>query len=185
VCLRPCHQGDLNLLGEVLLLDAGAADGTGTIGLLESKTLFLGHSSDAVVFFLKDRVGFDMLELCLEFVEGVRGAIGATTGSRKVVAIIVSFFTHGTPRELLMESSNREWGCFIPVASSSALLLHFLWVGVDMARLGKVTREMLFGGGSPIGKTSVVTVVLLVGASHCDKLATELDGLWSLLSLTK
>jgi hypothetical protein len=33
--------------------------------------------------------------------------------------------------------------------------------------LGEVTREMLFWSGSAVAETDVVTVILLVSASHC------------------
>ena len=53
-----------------------------------------------------------------------------------------------------------------PVALATALLLDLLGVGIDVAGLGKVTREVLLRLGGAVGEAGVVTIVLLVGASH-------------------
>jgi hypothetical protein len=53
-----------------------------------------------------------------------------------------------------------------PSALACAILLGLFRVGVDMARLGKVSREMLSWAGCAISKTSMVTVVHLVCLAH-------------------
>ena len=54
----------------------------------------------------------------------------------------------------------------VPVAFASTVFLGFLRIGIDEARLGEVAGEMLLGSGGTISKTSVVTVILLMGAGH-------------------
>lgn len=54
-----------------------------------------------------------------------------------------------------------------PVAFAASLLLGVGWVLAGIARFGKVAREVLFWSGGAGGKADVVTVVVLVGASHC------------------
>ena len=46
-----------------------------------------------------------------------------------------------------------------PVALARALLLDVLGVGVDVATLGEVAREMLFGAGGAIGEADVITSI--------------------------
>lgn len=36
-----------------------------------------------------------------------------------------------------------------------------------MTGLGEVAREMILGDGSAISESNMITIVLLVGASHC------------------
>jgi hypothetical protein len=55
---------------------------------------------------------------------------------------------------------------FLPVTLSSTIFLRFLGISIDRARLGEVAGEMLLGSGGTISKTSVVTVILLMGAGH-------------------
>ena len=55
----------------------------------------------------------------------------------------------------------------LPISFPSAFLLHLLRVHIDMARLRKVAWEMLSGSSSSVGESDVITVILLVGASHC------------------
>ncbi len=54
----------------------------------------------------------------------------------------------------------------VPVAFASAILLCFLGVSIDEARFGEVAGQMLLGSGGAISETSVVTIILLVGAGH-------------------
>lgn len=54
----------------------------------------------------------------------------------------------------------------IPVAFTTALLLHLLRISIDVTRLGKVAREMFFGWSSAVGECNVVTVVGFMGTSH-------------------
>jgi hypothetical protein len=53
-----------------------------------------------------------------------------------------------------------------PVAFASTVLLGLLGISIDEARLGEVAGEMLLGSGGSISETSVVTVILLMGAGH-------------------
>ena len=57
-------------------------------------------------------------------------------------------------------------GC-IPIAPATPVLLDLLGVGVRVAALGKEAREVLRGSGGAVSETLVITVVGLVGASHC------------------
>ena len=54
----------------------------------------------------------------------------------------------------------------LPVAFATALLLGVGWTGAGIAGLAKVAWKMLLWGCSAIGKTNVVTISGLVGASH-------------------
>lgn len=58
----------------------------------------------------------------------------------------------------------RKWS--LPIAFASAFFLHLVRIGVDVAILGEETRKVLGVVGSTVSETSMVTVVLLVGASH-------------------
>jgi len=53
-----------------------------------------------------------------------------------------------------------------PVAFASTVLLGLLGISIDEARLGEVAGEMLLGSGASISETSVVTIILLMGAGH-------------------
>jgi hypothetical protein len=55
----------------------------------------------------------------------------------------------------------------LPVAFSSAVLLSLGRILVSMAGLGEVAREMLVGVGGAVSQGGMVTVSVLVGASHC------------------
>lgn len=55
----------------------------------------------------------------------------------------------------------------IPVTSTSTVLLGSVWGHVGMAVLAEEAWEMLFGSGSSVGNANMVTVILLVGTSHC------------------
>ena len=56
----------------------------------------------------------------------------------------------------------------VPVSSTATVLLGLLRVGVDVALLGEVAGEMLFGARGAVGEAGVVAVVELVGSSHCE-----------------
>jgi len=47
----------------------------------------------------------------------------------------------------------------LPITLAGSLLLDVLWVRVHVPGFGEITREMLFGTGSAIGKTDMVTSV--------------------------
>ena len=54
----------------------------------------------------------------------------------------------------------------LPIALAAAALLRLGWVSVGMAGFGKVLGKTCFTLGSAIGNAGVVTVSVLVGASH-------------------
>lgn len=54
----------------------------------------------------------------------------------------------------------------LPIALAAAALLRLGWVRVSMAGFGKVLGKTCFTLGSAISNASVVTVSVLVGASH-------------------
>jgi hypothetical protein len=56
----------------------------------------------------------------------------------------------------------------VPIALAPAILLSLLGIGIDVAGLGKIAREMLHWTGGAISETGVVTVIGLVGACHLD-----------------
>ena len=60
-----------------------------------------------MVFFLKDRIGFDSLELGLEVANSttLRTAVGTTTGIGEIVSIILRFVTRGAPGGLISSTS--------------------------------------------------------------------------------
>lgn len=101
----------------------------------------------------EDGLGLIDLELGLE-VGGVMGkvaAVGAATGVGEAEVFV---------GDVIVNSA--------PIASARAVLLHLLGIHVEMAMLGEEARKMLSWGGSALGKTLVVTIVGLVGASHFD-----------------
>ena len=53
-----------------------------------------------------------------------------------------------------------------PIALAAPLLLHLLWVGISMARLSKVARQMLLLSGSSVGKANMVSIVEFMRAGH-------------------
>ena len=119
---------------------------------------------------LKNWVGLASLKLGLEIIKGmaVGAAVGTTTGIGEVIAIVLGFVTGGTPRLMssALPAKMLSKGLSLPIALASAFFLHFLWVGIDVPVLGEVTREVLDVIGCAICQTCVVTIVLLVGASH-------------------
>jgi hypothetical protein len=54
----------------------------------------------------------------------------------------------------------------LPVAFASTFLLDLLWVFANVTGFGKIAREMVIRGCSTIGEAAVVTIVVLLGASH-------------------
>ena len=55
---------------------------------------------------------------------------------------------------------------FLPIAFTTPFLLDLLRVGVDVTAFGEVAWEMLLRLGGTIGEAVVVTIVLLMRASH-------------------
>ena len=161
----------LNLLDVILLLDASSAGALSRLFFLESKLfgiLAIGRSS--VIGFFKDRIGLDGLKLGLEArktssTEGA--AVGAATGVGKVVSVVLGFVAGLAPRRRVSICTGDETdGGTVPVALTAAFFLGLLGIGVDVSRLGKVARKVLLWGSGAVGKASVVTVVVFLGASH-------------------
>jgi hypothetical protein len=78
--------------------------------------------------------------------------------------------TTSSPKEPLNSVSRYVYQrerVYTPIASARSVLLDLLGIHVGMAALGKETREMLRGKSSAFGEALVVTVIGLVGASHC------------------
>lgn len=61
----------------------------------------------------------------------------------------------------------------LPIALAAAALLRLGWVRVGMAGFAKVLGESGFTLGSAIGNAGMVTVSVLVGASHCTQLSAS------------
>ena len=57
-----------------------------------------------------------------------------------------------------------EWS--LPITLASTLLLHFLRIGINVSILAEVAGQVLNFFSGAVGEASVVTVVLLVRASH-------------------
>jgi len=136
----------------MLLLFDAAAGALGGILLRKADGSVDLFETRPVSGFIKDRLVFDILELGLEVVHGMGRAVGATTGCGEGEALIVCLFA---------------W--LSPVASSSTFLLDLFGVGIDVTVLGEVAGKVLFSGSGAIGKANVVTVILLVGASHIER----------------
>lgn len=119
-----------------------------------------------VELFLEDRVLFVSLELRLEVTQGLCAAVGATTLVCKVIAIVLRLFSGNAPAWVLVLVRTRERRR-LPVALPTALLLYALGIGIDVPRLGEVTRETFFSSGGTISDGAVVSVVGLVASSHC------------------
>ena len=154
----------------LLFLNTTTADTIRAISLLEAQT-FVYPSIIllcSMVFFLKDRIGLDSLKLGLEVANGttMRTAVGATTGIGEIVAIVLRLITRGAPDGMLSSTSQCRKRWILPITFTSTFLLHLLWVGVNVTRLGEVARKVLGFIGSAIRQASMVTVILLVGASH-------------------
>ena len=55
----------------------------------------------------------------------------------------------------------------LPIALAATLLLHLFGISVDVPRLGKIARKMLFSRSRAVCEGDVVTIICLVGAGHC------------------
>ena len=49
----------------------------------------------------------------------------------------------------------------LPVTLATTVFLGLLRVGIDVARLGEVTRKVLLGQSGAVGKAGMITIVLL------------------------
>lgn len=139
----------------LLLFHAGHAGAIGALSLFQSHMLLFHilRLSSMIVFF-KHGLGFDGLELSLEIgdVVAVGAAIRATTGIGELIAIVLALLSWRSP-----------------ITLPSSFLLHFLRVSINMTGLCEVTRKMILRDGSAVGKSDMITVVLLVRASHLRK----------------
>jgi hypothetical protein len=54
----------------------------------------------------------------------------------------------------------------LPVAFTTTFLLDLLWILANVTRFGKVAGEMVFRRCSTIGEAAMVTIVVLLSASH-------------------
>ena len=115
-------------------------------------------------FLLEDDVRLHSLELGLEVADGVAmgAAIGATTSIGEGVAIVFLFFAWTAPFLCSAVLLARDGRTDLPVALAATFLLHFLRIGIHVARFSKVTRKVLLGSSGPIGEPSMITVVELV-----------------------
>jgi len=129
------------LVRGVFLVNTGSAVGGG----------LLVEVDGPVKFLFKDRLRLDSLELGFEVLEAnVSAAVAATTWVGQVVAVVFDFSTLSTP-----------------VAFAVAILLCLVRICVDVTVLREEARKVLLWGSGAVGKPSVVTVSVLVGASHC------------------
>ena len=83
----------------LLFLNAVVADAIRAIPLFETQMLIHPGILCPMIFFLKDRIGLDSLELGLEVTKSMtmRAAVGTTTGIGEVVAIVLRLVTRGAP----------------------------------------------------------------------------------------
>lgn len=71
----------------------------------------------------------------------------------------------------------------LPAAFAGTILLGLLGVGVDVAGLGEVAREVLGGQGGAVSEAGVVTIIVLVRLAHCKRgqhimIKIKINGLW-------
>ena len=69
----------------------------------------------------------------------------------------------------------------LPVALSGTTLLRLVGLLAGVARLGKVTGEMLLGLSGTVGEAGVVTISELVGSSHCLIISTRGLGVFEMI----
>jgi len=135
----------------------GGVDAARAIEHLLVLVLFRGR---AVQAFLEYGLRLDGLELGLEVLEArrVAAAVGAATGVCQVKALVLDFLALDAPSTL-----------------PSTILLGLLGVGVGVARLGEVTREVFGGLGSAVCEAGVIAIIVLVRFAH----DCEMRGSWS------
>lgn len=71
-----------------------------------------------------------------------------------------------------------------PIAFAAAVLLSFVRVRVGVASFGEEPRKVLFGCSRTVGKAGVVTVSVLVGASHYLEVSMRSPRLMQRLAMT-
>jgi hypothetical protein len=148
-CHSTRYRNPLILLLSGLLLfvlNTAAVGGASSRGLLE-----ILRAVRTMELLFEYRFGFDSLEFGLEVLETLAhgSTVAASAWVGNVVPVIFQLFA-----------------LTAPVAFATTVLLGLLRVGINVARFGKVARKMLLWMGSSVGEAGVVTVVVLVGASH-------------------
>ena len=135
----------------------------------------------AVDVLFKHGLGVDRLELGRERGRRVAAAVGAAAGVCQVDGKVLDLIALAAPirvemenisdlRDLIPKGNSKRTGfLFLPVALATTVLLGLVAVGVHMARLGKIARQMLLGSGGAVGQADLVTIIVFVGASHCEE----------------
>ena len=176
----------VSLLRDILLLNTRRADTVGALSLLDVTHLpIILLINRSVELFLKDRIGLHRLEFGFEVVNvmALGAGVGTTTCVGEVVAVVLRFVARGAPSSWV--SGRERWMASgtpiplgdmfdLPVAFATSFLLDLLGISVDVSVLGEIAREMLDLIGSAVSKASVVTIVLLMGASHWTMLISNL-----------
>jgi len=144
VCLPQAHVFHL-----LLFLDAVSRVVTTSGALVFQRMNLFVFWERTVEMLLKDRFGFDGLELSLEVFGtfGVRGRVGATT---RIVHVDIT-----DVGDLI------AW--MAPIAFSTTILLSLLWVNVDVTVLAEEFGEHGFSWRSILAEDAVTE---FVGASH-------------------
>ena len=131
----------LQFLGGLLLFNRFVARGS---------ALFVELGAHgAVELLLKDGLRLNRLKLGLEVFGSECAGIASAAGIGQVEAHLVDFVAFAAP-----------------IAFAAAILLHLCWILSGMARFGKISRKMLFLSSRAVSKTGMVTVSVLVRASH-------------------
>lgn len=131
--------------------DLSRLDGVDTLrGVRLGEVIAVLLINRSVDVLLEERIGLIHLELGLEVGEMLVGkAVGAAAGVGEAETLIHSFIA-GTS----------------PVAFTITVLLDLLGVSINVATLGKEARQIFCRRDTAVGKTLVVTVVVLVRTSH-------------------
>ena len=117
----------------------------------------------------------DIFKLGLEVIQSKGATIGTTALVGEFEVIVMDLLAWPTPLYQLANASTGRWhngtmgkNDYTPVATTATFLLDLVWSHVYMTRFGKVAREVVFRRGRTIGEADMVTIVALVGASHCE-----------------
>jgi len=144
------HQHRRSLvLSNLLLVNGGSANAVCALTLFMVQLLHVLFGW--TILLLEDRVSLNMLELGLEPVDVM--AVGAAVGTTSSIGELVPIVLRLGP-----------WRA--PIAFASTLLLHLLWVGINVSRFGEIARKMLDVVGGAVSQASVVTIILLVRTGH-------------------
>lgn len=137
------------------VVTVGGTTALGGLGLSQLLAVLLGRAMDRL---LEDRLRFVDVELGLEGIQvvGVAAAVGAATSVGETEVLVDDLLTS-----------------IAPVTSAAAVLLDLLGVDTLVSMLGEIARQVLLGRSSAVGQAGVVTVVVLVRASHLDGIGDE------------